>query len=118
MLNKVYEVCKWTLQICRQTLHLDSPKHQEPLACTGDYYIESLMTAFTFGDMRLAAFDVLRTADWLKENKGVMFHTSYSLIWVQMLYDVLSVYGRYKAAVRDQRSAGHPVGEIRILPGG
>lgn len=88
MLNKVYEVCKWTLQICRQTLHLDSPKHQEPLACTGDYYIESLMTAFTFGDMRLAAFDVLRTGDWLKENKGVMFHTSYSLIWVQMLYDV------------------------------
>nr|WP_321152109.1 hypothetical protein [uncultured Acetatifactor sp.] len=96
MLNKVYEVCKWTLQICRQTLHLDSPKHQEPLACTGDYYIESLMTAFTFGDMRLAAFDVLRTADWLKENKGVMFHTSYSLIWVQMLYDVYLYTGDTK----------------------
>lgn len=87
-LNRIWDVCAWTLRICRQTLHLDSPKHQEPLACTGDYYIETLMTAFTFGDMRLARLDVIRTADWLKENKGVMFHTSYSLIWVQMLYTV------------------------------
>lgn len=87
-LNAVYEVCKWTLRICRQTLHLDSPMHQELLACTGDYYIESLMTAFTFGDMALAEFDVKRTADWLVANDGVMFHTSYSLIWVLMLRDV------------------------------
>lgn len=93
MLDKVYEVCKWTLQICRQTLHLDSPKHQEPLACTGDYYIESLMTAFTFGDMRLAELDVRRTADWLNANDGRMFHTTYSLIWVMMLYDVYQYSG-------------------------
>ena len=46
-LDLVYDVCKWTLKICRQTLHLDSPKHQELLACSGDYYIESMMTAFT-----------------------------------------------------------------------
>ena len=52
-LDLLYDVCKWTLKICRQTLHLDSPKHQELLACSGDYYIESMMTAFTFGDMRL-----------------------------------------------------------------
>lgn len=87
-LNRVYEVCKWTLKICRQTIHLDSPRHQEPLACTGDYYIESLMTAFTYGDMRLAKFDLIRTADWLLANNGVMFHTSYSLLWVMMLHDV------------------------------
>ena len=87
-LNLVYEVCKWTLKICRQTIHLDSPRHQEPLACTGDYYIESLMTAFTYGDMRLAKFDLIRTADWLVANNGVMFHTSYSLLWVMMLHDV------------------------------
>ena len=61
-LDLVYDVCKWTLKICRQTLHLDSPKHQELLACSGDYYIESMMTAFTFGDMRLASFDIRRTA--------------------------------------------------------
>lgn len=93
-LNKVYDVCKHTLKICRQTLHLDSTKHQELLACTGDYNIESLMTMFCFGDMRLAEFDLMRTADWLCTNDGVMFHTTYSLIWVQMLHDVYMITGR------------------------
>ncbi len=93
-LNKVYDVCKHTLKICRQTLHLDSTKHQELLACTGDYNIESLMTMFCFGDMRLAEFDLMRTADWLEANNGVMFHTTYSLIWVQMLHDVYMITGR------------------------
>ncbi len=93
-LNKVYDVCKHTLKICRQTLHLDSTKHQELLACTGDYNIESLMTLFCFGDMRLAEFDLMRTADWLVANGGVMFHTTYSLIWVQMLHDVYMITGR------------------------
>ena len=93
-LNKIYEVIKHTLKICRQTIHLDSTKHQELLACTGDYYIESLMTMFCYGDMRLAEFDVMRTADWLVMNNGVMFHTTYSLIWVQMLHDVYMATGR------------------------
>ncbi len=92
-LNRVFDVCKHTLQYCRQTLHLDSPRHCEPLACTGDYYIESLMTAFTFGDMRLAAFDVRRTAELLRYHEGRMFHTSYSLLWVQMLWDVYLLTG-------------------------
>ncbi|MBR4859639.1 MAG: hypothetical protein IKU08_10710 [Clostridia bacterium] len=93
-LNKIYDVCKHTLKICRQSLHLDSTKHQELLACTGDYNIESLMTIFCYGDMRLAEFDLMRTADWLVANKGVMFHTTYSLIWVQMLHDVYVATGR------------------------
>ncbi len=92
-LNLVHRVCAHTLKTCRQSLHLDSPKHQELLACTGDYYIESLMTAFMFGDMRLAAFDVMRTADWLVHNEGIMFHTTYSLLWVQMLRDVYMFTG-------------------------
>ena len=95
-MNKVFEVCKWTTRICRQTMHLDSPLHQEPLACTGDYYIESLISAFCFGDMRLAEFDVVRTAELLRNNNGKMFHTTYSLIWVQMLYDVYSFTGNKK----------------------
>ncbi len=93
-LNKIYDVCKHTLKICRQSLHLDSTKHQELLACTGDYNIESLMTMFCYGDMRLAEFDLMRTADWLVANNGVMFHTTYSLIWVQMLHDVYVITGR------------------------
>lgn len=87
VLNKIYEVGKWTLQICRQSIHLDSPTHQEPLACTGDYYIESLMNYFTFGDPRLTRFDIVRTAHILRINDGRMFHTTYSLILIQMAMD-------------------------------
>ncbi len=92
-LNLVLRVCAHTLRYCRQTIHLDSPRHCEPLACTGDYYIEALMTAFTFGDMRLAAFDVRRTAQLLRYHDGRMFHTTYSLIWVLMLWDVYMLTG-------------------------
>lgn len=92
-LEDVYRVCQWTLRICRQNLHLDSPKHQEPLACTGDYYIETLMTLGTYGDMGLAEFDLRRTAQMLEANDGRLFHTSYSLIWVQWLRDVYRFTG-------------------------
>lgn len=87
-LNEVLSLCRHTLKYCRQTHHLDSPKHCEPLACTGDYYIETLMTAFSFADMRLARFDIVKTAQMLEANNGRMFHTTYSLIWVLWLYDV------------------------------
>ncbi len=94
-LNRVFDVCVHSLKYCRQTHHLDSPRHCEPLACTGDYYIETLMTAFTFGDLRLAAFDIRRTANLLRQHDGEMFHTSYSLIWVQMLWDVYRLTGDF-----------------------
>ncbi len=94
-INEVLRVCKHTLKYCRQTHHLDSPRHCEPLACTGDYYIESLMTAFSFGDMRLAEFDIERTAELLCHNDGRMFHTTYSLIWVRMLHDVYMFSGNF-----------------------
>lgn len=92
-LNQVLETCVHTLKYCRQSIHLDSPRHCELLACTGDYYIETLMTAYSFGDMRLAAFDVRRTAELLRYRDGRMFHTTYSLIWVQMLMDVYRLTG-------------------------
>ncbi len=88
-LNRIWEIGKFTLEMCRQSLHLDSPLHQETLGCTGDYAIESLMTRTTFGDMRLVRLDLIRTADYLVMSEGVMFHTSYSLIWVTMLRDYL-----------------------------
>lgn len=95
-LNLVLDVCAHTLKICRQHIHLDSPCHYEPLACTGDYYIESLMTAFSYGDMRLAEFDVIRTAELLRNNSGRMFHTTYSLIWVMMMYDTYMLTGNIR----------------------
>lgn len=92
-LNAVLRTCKHTLQYCRQTHHLDSPRHCEPLACTGDYYIETLMTLFSFGDLGLAEFDLLRTAKRMEQHDGRLFHTTYSLIWVKMLLDVYMAGG-------------------------
>ncbi len=92
-LNLSMDVCRHTLDLCRQTMHLDSPKHQELLACTGDYNIEMLMTLFDNGDMRLSDLDVRRTALWLMQNDGRMFHTTYSLIWVQMLRKLYEITG-------------------------
>ncbi len=92
-LNRVVDVCTHTLSICRQTLHLDSTSHQEPLACTGDYYVETWMTAAAFGDMRLSAMDVRRTAETLRLKNGRLFHTSYSLVWARMLRDVWFLTG-------------------------
>ncbi len=86
-LNKIFKLCKHTLGICRQSLHLDSPYHQENLACTGDYYIESLMAYFCFGDTKLTRFDIVRTIDFLRMNDGFMFHTTYSLILLRMIHD-------------------------------
>ena len=103
-LDRVLETCAHSLKYCRQTHHLDSPRHCEPLACTGDYYIETLMTAFTFGDLRLAAFDIRRTANLLRQHDGEMFHTSYSLIWVLMLWDVYRLTGD-KALLRENADA-------------
>lgn len=103
-LNKVLEVCKHTLKICRQTQHVDSPKHCEPLACTGDYYIESLMTPFSFGDMRLAEFDLLRTANLLENENGRLFHTTYSLIYVRMLWDAHQITGNEQLLRRSEKA--------------
>lgn len=85
--NAVWELCVKTLEICRQDLHLDSPRHREPLGCTGDYYIQSLMEYYAFGDTALTRFDIVRTGNYLLQNDGRMFHTSYSLIWIMMIYD-------------------------------
>ena len=86
-LNKIYEMGKWALKICKQTIELDSPKHQENLGCTGDYFIASLMNYFTHSDTELTRLDIIRTANYLEMTGGFMFHTIYSLIWVLMLYD-------------------------------
>ncbi len=103
-LNRVLDVCAHSLRYCRQSIHLDSPLHCEPLACTGDYYIETLMTLFTYGDLRLSAFDVRRTAELLRYQDGRIFHTSYSLIWVQMLWDTYRYTGEI-ALLRDCEEA-------------
>ncbi len=86
-LNQIYELGKHTLKLCRQTLELDSPMHQENLGCTGDYRIASLMNNMTYGNMELTRFDLVRTTDYLAANHCKMFHTTYSMLWIQMLYE-------------------------------
>ena len=92
-LNEVLRVCEHTLSICRQSIHLDSPRHMEPLGCTGDYWIESLMEYYCYSDHRLTRFDLIRTARLLKETGGKMFHTGYSLMWISMLRDYILYTG-------------------------
>lgn len=103
-LNKILDVAKLTLKYCRQYIHLDSPKHCEPLACTGDYFIEMLMSSFSYGDMTLADFDVCRTARVLEHNNGEMFHPTYSLIWVRMLLEVYRRNGRAGLLLDSERA--------------
>jgi hypothetical protein len=52
-----------------------------------------MMTPFSFGDMRLAEFDLIRTAAQLERENGKLFHTTYSLIFVRMLYDTYMLTG-------------------------
>ncbi len=91
--TKLWDIVRWTTQMCMQSLYLDSPLHQEPIACTGDYLIESLSNYYAFGDRWLARQDLIKTAKMLEKNNYDMFHTSYSLLWVQWLAD----YYRYTA---------------------
>jgi len=95
LLNQIWLVGRWTNQLCMQAYHLDSPIHQEPVACTGDYLIESLMNYYTFGDKWLVRQDLLRMGYHLRQTGGIMFCGSYSLIWTEWLAD----YCRYTGDV-------------------
>ncbi len=92
-LNDVLSLSAHTLKYARQYIHLDSPKHCEPLACTGDYFIESEMETFSTADTTLAEFDVIRTARVIEHGCGEMFHPTYSLLWVRMLRNVYEKCG-------------------------
>lgn len=87
LLNQIYELCMHTLKICRRDIHLDSPMHQEHLACTGDYYIQALMEYMNIYDPTLTAFDIYRTSELLDIQDGRLFHTTYSLIFPEWLLD-------------------------------
>ena len=86
-LTTLYEMGKHALLICKQSIELDSPMHQENLGCVGDYYVASAMNYVAFGDTALTRFDLVRIADYLKIKDGFMFHTTYSLIFVLMVYE-------------------------------
>ena len=84
-LTELWDITRWTTQLCMNDMFYDSPKHQEPIACTGDYFIESLINYYAFGDPWLTRQTLVKTSLLLEKNNYDMFHTSYSLLWVQML---------------------------------
>jgi hypothetical protein len=92
-MGKIRDCCDRTLRMCSQRMFLDSPLHQEVTACSGDYWIETLMSLVLYGDARLAKADLDRTARLLCHRGGVMFHTSYSLMVVSWLKDYLLYTG-------------------------
>jgi alpha-L-rhamnosidase len=86
-LNQLWYACRWQNQICMQDHYLDSPDHQEPICDPGDYLIESEINYHTFGSPWLTEQDCRKFAALLEKNDYINFHTSYSLLWLQMLMD-------------------------------
>jgi alpha-L-rhamnosidase len=83
--NHLWNTSRWLTQICMQTHHLDSPNHQEPICDPGDYLIESHANYYAFGSPWLARQDLIKFGLLLKDLNYQNFHTSYSLLWLQML---------------------------------
>ena len=92
-LNTVYEMGKHALKICKQNLELDSPMHQENLACSGDYMISSLMNYVTYWDSEVTKLDIERIADFLRLQDGYMFHSTYTFLWMKMALDYVMFTG-------------------------
>ena len=80
-------------QICLQTHHLDSPHHQEPISDPGDYLIESLSNYTAFFQPWLTRQDLRKYAWIMAQCQNKVFHTSYSLLWLQMLLDYYDYTG-------------------------
>ena len=87
VMNRLWIASRWATQICMQDRYLDSPDHQEPICDPGDYLIESLLNYQTFLEPALTRQDLRKLGYLLANNDYINFHTSYSLLWLQMLLD-------------------------------
>ena len=92
-LNRVWKASRWLTQICMQNRYLDSPHNQEPLGDTGDSMIESLENFYAFDQPALARQDLRKFAGILDHFHEANFHTSYALLWLQMLMDYYDYTG-------------------------
>ncbi|MCW3098618.1 MAG: hypothetical protein JWL77_4236 [Chthonomonadaceae bacterium] len=86
-LDRLWEASRWATQICMQDHYLDSPDHQEPICDPGDYMIESQLNAYAFAEPALTRQELRKFGALLATNHYINFHTSYSLLWLQMLLD-------------------------------
>lgn len=92
-LNRIGAACRWAVQICMQTHHLDSPHHQEPLGDPGDYLIEAKANYYAFGERWLIRQDLRKFARILQTCHYHNFHSSYALLWLQTLLDYYDYTG-------------------------
>lgn len=99
-LTELWHVGRWSTQICMQTHHLDSPNHNEPICDPGDYLIESLVNYQAFGETPLAKQDLEKYGLLLEARHYRPFHTSYALLWLQMLVE----YYRYSGDLATVRN--------------
>lgn len=104
--NDLWKNSRWLTQICMQTHHLDSPNHQEPICDPGDYLIESHANYYAFGNPWLARQDLRKFGLLLKDLNYRNFHTSYSLLWLQMLLNYYDYTGD-QALVRELSPEAH-----------
>ncbi len=86
-LDRLWEASRWATQLCMQDHYLDSPDHQEPICDPGDYMIEALLNAYAFQEPALTRQELRKFGALLATNHEINFHTSYSLLWLQMLLD-------------------------------
>jgi alpha-L-rhamnosidase len=92
-LNALWKAARWQTQLCLQDRFLDSPDHLEPIGDGGDYLIESQVADYAFGPIQLTGQFLRQFAKILDgweaghPSGAVNFHTSYSLLWLQMLLD-------------------------------
>jgi alpha-L-rhamnosidase len=94
LLNQIWKDCRWSVQICLQTYHLDSPTHQEPIGDYGDYLIEDLVGYAAFGNAQwLARQDLRKWAAVMRNKEYATFHTSYTLLWLQSLVNYYDATG-------------------------
>jgi hypothetical protein len=92
-LNSLWTTSRWLTQLCMQGHYLDSPDHQEPIGDFGDYLIEALENDYAFNEPWLARQDLRKFAGILDNYGSATFHTSYALLWLQMLVDYYDYTG-------------------------
>ena len=92
-LDRLWEASRWATQLCMQDHYLDSPDHQEPICDPGDYMIEALLNAYAFQEPALTRQELRKFGALLATNHYINFHTSYALLWLQMLLDYYDYTG-------------------------
>ena len=95
LLNQIWEVARYTLQLSMQDAYIDGP-FREQAQWMGDARVEALVNYYTFGDTKLIARclrqigqsqlpEGITSAVWPKKTPSTL--PDYSLLWIISLWD-------------------------------